>query len=252
MNVTKLLHLSWSISLVFVLPQLSPHLVNAQSGQCTLKLADIPAAQELLGFQMGMTKEQVKLRVPQVKFGKTDDFGVSKTTINPYFDPKIDTSAFAGVRSISLDFLDDHLTSLWIGFDESYKANNVAEFVTTISHSLHLPDAWTDWRSRGRQMRCANFQMIVSMVAGGPSFRLLDTGAEDVVSSRRDAKENEREASAAEAEESTPRIYGDKRTKLYYSAGCELPKDLGEGDKQVFKTADEAAKAGFKLANGCQ
>jgi hypothetical protein len=252
MNLTKLLHLSWCLLLFFILPQFWPPVVKAQNEQCTLKLADIPAAPELLGFQMGMTREQVKLRVPQVKFGKTDDFGVSKTTINPYFDPNIDKTSFEGVRSISLDFLDDHLTSLWIGFDESYKVATVEEFVKKVSVSLHLPDAWSNWKSRGQQIRCSNFQLIVTTLAGGPSFRVLDLGAEDVVSSRREAKENEREAASSESEESPPRIYGDKRTKLYYSPGCELPKELVESDKLIFNSVEEAVKAGFKPAKGCQ
>jgi hypothetical protein len=76
-----------------------------------------------------MTKEEVKVRVPQSVFGRTDDFGVSKTTINPYFDPKIDKSKFESVRSVSLDMLDDHLTSLWIGFDETFKVQSIDDFV---------------------------------------------------------------------------------------------------------------------------
>jgi hypothetical protein len=248
MSSNKLLRRSWTITLalVFLLASQSAH----AQGQCALKIADLPAAPELLGFHLGMTKEQVKARVPQVKFPKNDDLGVSKTTINPSFDPKIDQTQFKDVRSISLDFLDDHLTSLWIGYDETYKANNIEDFVKTVSQSLHLPDAWSSWRSRGQQLRCENFQLIVTMVAGGPSFRLLDLPAEDVVANRREAKENEREAPTA-ADEQPPQIYGDKRTKLYYVNGCELPKGLAETDKLIFATTEDAAKAGFKPAPTC-
>src|SRR5688500_5386321 len=69
---------------------------SGQGSTCTLKLADLPQAPELMGFQMGMTKDQAKTRVPQIVFGRTDDLGVSKTTINPDFDPKIDKSSFGG------------------------------------------------------------------------------------------------------------------------------------------------------------
>ena len=123
--------------------------------QCTKKLAELPAAPELLGFHLGMTKEQIKEHVPQTKFGHTDDFGVSKTTINPYFDPKIDKTKFEGVRSISLDLLDGRLTSLWIGYDEDYKAHNTDEFVKLISQSLQLPAAgWSSWRSGVSYWNC--------------------------------------------------------------------------------------------------
>src|SRR5215813_9500404 len=151
----------FSILLLFALSGLA----QGQPAQCSLKLSELPAAPELVGFQLGMTKEQVKLKVPQVRFGKADDFGVSKTTINPFFDPRIDTSSFEGIRSISLDFLDDRLTSLWIGYDSSFKVPSVEEFTKRISQSLHLPNAWTPWRSLGQQMQCADFQLIVTMVA---------------------------------------------------------------------------------------
>src|SRR5215213_10850748 len=133
--------------------------------QCTKKISELPAAPELLGFRLGMTKEQVKARVPQTKFGHTDDFGVSKTTINPYFDETIDKSKFEGVRSISLDLVDEKLTSIWIGFDETFKAHTAEEFVKLISQSLQVDGNWSSWKSRGQQLRCADFQLIVTTVA---------------------------------------------------------------------------------------
>src|SRR6185503_19015021 len=128
-------------------------IASTASAQCTKKIAEIPAAPELLGFRLGMTKDEIKTHVPQSEFGRTDHFGVSKTTINPYFDPKIDKTKFEGVRSISLDLLDQKLTSLWIGYDENFKAKNVDEFLKLITPSLQLPPDWSSWRSRGQQMR---------------------------------------------------------------------------------------------------
>jgi len=104
-------------------------LAQSASAQCTKKISDLPAAPELLGFHLGMTRDQIKAKVPQTVFGKADHFGVTKTTINPYFDPTIDKTKFEGVRSISLDILDQKLTSLWIGYDENFKAGNVDDFV---------------------------------------------------------------------------------------------------------------------------
>jgi len=226
--------------------------------QCTKKLAELPAAPELLGFHLGMTKEQIKEHVPQTKFGHTDDFGVSKTTINPYFDPKIDKTKFEGVRSISLDLLDGRLTSLWIGYDEDYKAHNTDEFVKLISQSLQLPAAgWSSWRSRGQQMRCADFQLIVQMIARAPSFRLLDIAAEETVAQRRQAKEEQNAAAEAATEEpaeapaTPPEIIGDKKARTYYPGTCRQEKEITEANKVVFKTTDEAEKAGFKPAKNC-
>ena len=234
-------------------------LAGVAAGQCTKKIAEIPAAPELLGFRLGMTKEEIKLHVPQTQFGHTDDFGVSKTTINPYFDPKIDKTKFEGVRSISLDVLDQKLTSLWIGYDENFKAPNVDEFVKLITQSLQLQAAnWSSWKSRGQHMRCADFELIVTMVARGPSLRVLDTAAEETVATRRQAKEEqdsmaEAAAAAGTTTEATeePEIIADKKSKTYYIGACKPEKEIAEVNKTVFKTTDEAEKAGFKLAKNC-
>ena len=226
------------------------------AGQCSKKIAELPAAPELLGFRLGMTKEEIKTHVPQTEFGKTDHFGVAKTTINPYFDPKIDKTKFEGVRSISLDLLDQKLTSLWIGYDENFKAKNVDEFVKLITQSLQLPASWTSWRSRGQQMRCADFQLTVMMVANGPSFRLLDVAAEETVAMRRQQKEDQDAAIEAAGPAPTEtaaqtEIVADKKSKMYYLGDCRPEKVIAETDKIVFKTTDEAEKAGFKLAKNC-
>src|SRR5687767_4683210 len=120
-------------------------IAGTASAQCTRKIAEIPAAPELLGFRLGMTREQIKTHLPQTDFGRTDAFGVSKTTINPHFDPKIDKTKFEGVRSVSLDLLDQKLTSLWIGYDENFKAKNIDDFVKLITQSLQLPADWSSW-----------------------------------------------------------------------------------------------------------
>jgi len=221
------------------------------SAQCAAKKSDLPAAPELLGFRLGMTREEVKVRVPQTVFGKTDRFGVSKTTINPYFDPKIDKTKFENVRSISLDLLDEHVTSIWIGFDENYKVAAVDEFVKLISESFHISAPWTDWKSRGRQVRCADFQLIVTTVARGPSFRLVDTAADDTIAARRLAKEEEQEALEANKTDSEE-IVADRTTKTFYPPNCSAAKNVADANRLIFKTQPEAEKAGFKLSADCQ
>jgi len=240
-------------------------------GQCTQKIATLPAAPELFGFRLGMTRDEIKTLVPQTQFGKTDHFGVAKTTINPHFDPKIDQKKFEGVRSISLDLLDDRLTSLWIGYDDTYKIKTVDEFMKSISQSLQVSGNWSSWRSRGQQLRCADFQLIVSTLADGPSLRLLDFGAEDTIAARRQEKEEQDSlAEAAASENNEPEsdssgdkqtkssgdgqskpIIGDKQSKTYYPNGCQPAKEISDANRAVFKTAEEAEKAGFKLARNC-
>jgi hypothetical protein len=225
------------------------------SAQCTQKIATLPAAPELFGFRLGMTKDEIKELVPQVQFPRADPFGVVKTTINPHFDPKIDQTKYKGVRSISLDLLDSQLTSLWIGFDDTFKVQNVDEFVKIISNSLQLSGNWSSWRSRGQQIRCGDFQLIVSTLAGGPSLRLLDFSAEDTIAARREAHEEQNalaEAAAGENGAVASEVIGDKQTKTYYPNGCQPTKEISETNRAVFKSPEEAEKAGFKLAKNCQ
>ena len=230
-------------------------IAQSASAQCTKKAAELPAAPELLGFRLGMTKEQIKDRVPQSRFGHPDPFGVSRTTINPYFDASIDKTKFEGVRSISLDLLDERLTSLWIGFDETFKAHTIEEFVKLISQSLQLPENWSSWRYKGQQLRCADFQLIVTTVAGGPSFRILDIAAEETVAARRQAKEEQdslAEAGADAASTQPAEIVGDKQSKTYYSGACQPAKEITEANKIIFKTTADAERAGFKPARNCR
>ena len=232
--------------LLFLLPQ-------TVSAQCTKKMSELPAAPELLGFHLGMTKDQIKARIPQTKFGGADHFGVTKTTINPYFDETIDKSKLESVRSISLDLVDDKLTSIWIGFDDTFKVHTADEFVKLISQSLQVDGTWS-YKSRGQQLRCADFQLTVTTVAGGPSFRLVDTAADDLVAERRQAKEEQdalAESGAAAATESTEpvEIIADSKSKTYYPNGCLPAKEIA--NKITFKTTAEAEKAGFKAAKNC-
>ena len=221
--------------------------ICAQDKKCTVKLADLPKAPELFGFRMGMTTAEVKVRVPQVVFGPVNEFGLSKTSINPDFDARIDKTSLTGVRTVSLDFVDDRLTSLWFGHDSAFKWKTVPEFVAGISQSLHLPDAWEEWKVRGQRLRCEDFQMTVLFVAEGPSFRIIDNVAEETVAARRAAKE-ELDAAAEEMQE----IVADAKARVYYLGSCLPSQAIRQGSRIVFKTKDEAEAAGYKLAEPCR
>jgi hypothetical protein len=215
-----------------------------------VKLADLPASPELFGFRMGMNELEVKARVPQVRFGKTNEVGVAKTSINPDFDPTIDKASFSGIRTVSLDFLDGRVTSLWFGYDGTYKWHTVPDFVAGISRALQLPDAWIEWKVRGQQITCADFQMTVTTVAEGPSFRIIDEPAEKLIAERREAQEAE--ASTADETEAAAEIVADRKDKVYYVEGCMPLHTIKEADRIIFKSREEAEKAGYKLAGRCQ
>ncbi len=211
------------------------------SAQCTLKSDQLTDPPELHGFRLGMTLEQAKARVPPIRFGRADETGVIKTSINPLYDPRFDKVSFADVRTISLDFLDEKLTTLWIGYEKTFKWQTVDDFVTGISKSLNLPAAWTPKRG-GQLLHCDGFTIAISLIAGSPSFRLSDDAADETIAARR-----EEATSAAES-----RVTGDKISKSYYPADCEGAENIPTQNRAVFRNKEEAEKAGFKLAKGCQ
>jgi hypothetical protein len=197
-----------------------------------------------------MTMDQVKARVPQVVFGPTDQLGTSKTTINPYFDPRIDKSGFADVRSVSLDFFDGRLVSLWVGYEPTFKWQSVEDFVAGISTALSLPATWSSWKGRGQQLRCSDFEMTVSIIARGPSFRIFDLTAEEALTARRNAAEEAR-AAVEKTSEDAEEIIGDKQNQIYYPSGCEPTRAITDPNRVVFESAEAAEKAGYKRAKSC-
>jgi hypothetical protein len=236
-------HPIWKVKEVFRLLLVAPLLVCsalAQKPTCTLKLDQLSESIELRGFRVGMTFEQAKAHLPQIQLARPDQFGVAKISINPYFDPSFDRTRFADVRTISLDFLDGTLVSLWIGYERTFKWQSLDVFVAGIGKSLNLPGEWPAKRG-GRELNCDRFSVFASMIAGSPSVRISDEAALETIATRR-----ENAAAAAEL------VIGDQRTKLYYPSDCSALTKVSEDNRIKFKDKDEAEKAGFRLARDCQ
>src|SRR5260370_37548805 len=111
---------------------------SAQQSSCSAKIDQLPDALELRGFHLGMTYDQVQARVPPIQFGRADEFGVAKTSINPSFGPQFDKASFADVRTISLDFLDGKLDTVWIGYESTFQLQKLDEFIAGMSNSINL------------------------------------------------------------------------------------------------------------------
>ncbi len=163
----------------------------AQEAKCTLTLAQLPQSAELRGFRLGMTVEQIKARIPKIVLGRTDQFGVAKTSINPDFNPDIDKSIFQGVRTVSFEFLDGRLFSLWVGYNSSFKWQRPDEFLTEMGKALHLPNAWKTSSWRGQELDCEDFQATIKLIGGSPSILLSDKAAKQVIEKRMSLKEEE-------------------------------------------------------------
>jgi hypothetical protein len=165
---------------------------SAAANRCTLAPSQMSQSQELKGLWPGMTVEQVKALVPSLEMGKVDEMGLSKTSFSPDFNPNIKKDAFQGVRTVSLDFLDGQLISVWLGYNESFKWRSVDEMVKAITQSLKLPAAW-EAKGRGQQLRCGDLELSITMVAGSPTLRVSDEAAREKWEKRRADKAEEAE-----------------------------------------------------------
>jgi hypothetical protein len=240
-------HPIWNTNRAFwllLVAVLSTAAASAQTAPCTLKIDQLPDSAELRSFRVGMTFDQAKERVPQVRLARRDEFGVARISINPFYDPSFDKTLFADVRTISLDFLDDRLVSLWIGYESSFKWQTLDDYVAGMSKSLNLPSAWSIKRG-GRQLNCDGFTVFASIIAGSPSIRISEDAAQETIATRR-------EEAAAAAEAAAAMVTGDQRTKLYYPPDCSALAGVKEANRIKFKDKDEAEKAGYKLAKDCQ
>jgi hypothetical protein len=166
-----------------------------QDTKCALKLSELPDAPELRGFRVGMSIEQVRTRMPKLQLRPADEFGFTSLNIFPDYEPGLNKASYEGVRTISLDFLDGRVYSLWIGYDKTFKWQTVDEFVTGFTSALKLSNSWRT-KFRNRLLDCADFSVTVAPVAESPSVKLVDERARELLDKRKTAKE--------EAQPSTP------------------------------------------------
>jgi len=171
-----------AVTLIFVCA------VSAQESRCTLKLAELPSISELRGFRLGMTSEQVKARLPKLHLNPADEFGFTALNIFPDYETGIDKAAFESVRSISLEFLDGRVSSLWIGYDKTFKWQTLDEFTAGMTTALKLPNSWRT-KFRTRLLDCADFSVAVIPVGESPSLKIIDEAAREALEKRKAAKE---------------------------------------------------------------
>ncbi|MBV9957835.1 MAG: hypothetical protein JO360_05405 [Acidobacteria bacterium] len=166
--------------------------VAAQDGKCALKLAQLKPAHELYGMHLGMTLDQAKSLVPSLQQGQTDELGFSTTSFSPDFNPQINKAAYAGVRTVTLEFLDGKLFSLWIGYNSTFKWQTLEEFVPGMSEALGLPPGvWSPDSSRPT-VECDDVELTAQMIGQSPSLRLVDRRARELWEQRRADKAEKR------------------------------------------------------------
>lgn len=162
---------------------------SAQATKCTLRVADVKPAPELLGFRLGMTADDVLAREPNIEMARKDKLGFSETSFSPDFNPKIDKAKYPNVRTVSFQFLDGKLYSFWIGYTDAFKWNTADAFLPQISQAVGLtPDGWQK-KGLGMTETCDGLSAQFQMIARGPSIRLTDTTVKAEYDKRRAAAE---------------------------------------------------------------
>lgn len=213
----------------------------SQSPTCALKPGQLKPAADLYGLHLGMTSEEVKKTLPLVEFGRADRLGVMRTSFNPHFDPRVAKDAFPDVRTISLDFLDDKLATVWIGYEGTFKWPKLDSFVSNFSQTLGVSPEWQTKRN-GLELDCDGFSIVAQMIGGGPSLRISDEVAQNVATARL--------AEAIDADEQ--QVVGDQKTKRYYPSDCAERESVPPASRTIFKNKELAEKAGYTIAKDCQ
>lgn len=176
------------LSRVLLLLMVCAGAAAAQGEKCTLKLAELTAPPELRGFRVGMTLDEVRARLPKAQFPRADEFGFASMNVFPDYEQGIDKKSFEGVRTVSLEFMDNRVTAVWVGYDKTFKWQTIDEFVAGITPVLKLPNSWRS-RFRNRVLDCADFTVAVIPVGESPSIKITSDAARALLDERKAAGE---------------------------------------------------------------
>jgi len=176
-----------------------------QQPRCALKLNQAP---ELRGLKLGMTAEQILARFPGLKIHPADKYGYRKVGL--IFTPSdlavrdgvmnfeqstyISTVKFPdykGLKSAGLQFLDDHIFSIQLVYDDSVKWQDLDEFIEKVATSLNLPKDWQEDETESEKyLQCDGFQVAAALSGyTGPTLRVSDLVTLLVIRERKAEKE---------------------------------------------------------------
>jgi len=114
-----------------------------------------------------------------------------------------------GVRKIQLRFVDGRVAHIVVGYDDSFKWNDVDEFAQTVSKNLGLPGEWrtprdSDRLGREKELRCEGF-LIAAVIGGdttdariGAQLSLEDTAMTQTIDKRQKDLEEKKKREEAD------------------------------------------------------
>jgi hypothetical protein len=172
--------------------------------KCTIKLADAP---EVRGLKLGMKLAEIKEHFKKVRTyyaldKQANDLGFMEAHI--FIIGEAAKDEFVGLDGIEMQFLDNVLTSILIKYDTQVRWSSVDEFVGKIAEAYRLPKQWDDKTymfiggrtiqfskevdNYKRALTCNGFAVQADL-RGGTALQLFDTSVSDVLTKRREAKE---------------------------------------------------------------
>jgi hypothetical protein len=175
---------------------------------------------QLRGFRLGMTLAGVRSRLPQLKVRPADAFGYSEARI--YFTQRTPAPSFLrDVLLMVFNFIDGHVTSIGVVYDNSIKWRSLEQFTHQVSGSLQLPTNWRSYDNAGNPQRileCRSLRFVASMVRSqtslAPALFLVDNAEIDKLIARR-VEQRERARKADELRRQKQLEEEEKRRKAF-------------------------------------
>jgi hypothetical protein len=170
---------------------------------------------ELRGFKLGMTVAEVKARVPNLRLKAADRFNFTDYSTAVRTDRYLSRAPLLeGVESISFQFLDDRVSSVFFVYDNSTKWESGEKFATQVSSALGLKAHWVKFNTDPtrplddvKYTVCRDTALMAGLAWFGnrqlPAVRLRDLAAHSLWHQRRRAEEKKRR----EAEENRRRSF---------------------------------------------
>jgi hypothetical protein len=166
-----------------------------QAPKCTLTL---DAAPDIRGIRLAMTLKAFRELFPEVEEGEThkmyavpvrqEKYGISTVLFlrnDIYFNQKLE-----GLARLEVQFLDEKVSQVQVGYDDSVKWGNLAEFRNQVTEALKLTNAWQP-TSRGDEsvLECRGFNIIASLSELYPTLYLSDMSAPAIIEQRKREEE---------------------------------------------------------------
>jgi outer membrane protein TolC len=184
---------------------------NTGGARCQLTLAQAP---NIGGLRLGMTLAQASMLFPSLKMSPPDKVGVSNVILNR--SDLTRNQFFEGAQAVLLQFVEDNLYFIHVGYPVTSHWNNKDEFIVYIAQKLNVNADWqpfynwqdknvrdlADLRSVG--VECNGFRLSAGIGIeglGGDQFPRFEL--EDMNTSRK-VRERAEDLRRKEAEQETP------------------------------------------------